>query len=241
MVGNVNGRHTYRKSPAERVREHREDPGRVTSGYDIDDLQLRYLSATKRGLWTEGTRYARGGLVGWFDFTEQRRNELNETRSPVLPRQSRGSSYHCADLIVGSMPDAIQFSTIPNDECRLPGWRDLFTGGRWTSMSPDRFPSSNWDDYTNSYYLQPDYASSTTDDRDPTDVHDSQAGLGDYTDPDPCSSQDISDCHCCLCPACGSVATRHRVSKTPDYACGNPSCSTTGFESPDVRPARRGD
>jgi len=240
MVGNVHGSHSYHKSPGERIEEHREDPDRVTSGFTEDELMMKYLSATKRGLWTQGTRYARGGLVGWFDFTEQEHNEMNETRSPVLPRQSSGSQYHSLDLIIGEMPDAIQFSTIPNDECRLRDWRDLFTGGRWTDLSPDRFTESNWGEIANKYTVQPDFLESSA--PDSIDAGDGQTGLDEFTgELSPCGYSDVRQCSCCRCIHCGAASIRARQSKEPTYSCNNPSCDGAAFDSPDIRPGRRSD
>jgi len=215
MVGNVHGRHTYSKSAAERVREHREDPDRNTDGFfDEDDLQTRYLSPSKLGLWSPETYAQRSALVGWFDFSQQQYNELNETRSALLPRPSSRRVYHCMD------------------------W---FTVGRWTSLSPDRFIRSNWEDLDNSYLIQPDFAASQQ--QDSVESGDGQAELGDYSNVAPCGYDGVRECDCCVCPSCGSVAIRERKNRirAEKYACGNPACEGEAFRSPDVRPARRSD
>jgi len=235
MVGNVHGSHSYAKSAAERVREHGEDPDRVTSGYSEDDLMMKYLSPVKGGLWTRRNRYARGGLVGWFDFTEQRWNELTETRSPVLPRQSSGSQYHSMDLIVGDLT-GYQSTPLNCAGDPLPSWRELFAGGRWTDLDADRLPRSNWNEYSNSYYLQPDFAASTA--PESVDAPDGQAGIDDFDcDASPCAYGEVRHCACCWCPE-GHKSVRARKDKEPTYVCNAPNCSWSG-ESPDVFPARR--
>jgi len=210
MVGNVHGSHTYAKSAAERVREHREDPNRNTSGFfSEDELRFKYLSSVKLGLWSPETYAQRGALVGWFDFSQQKRNEMNETRAPLLPRPSSRRVYHCMD------------------------W---FTVDGWTELTPDRFVRSNWDEYSNSYYIQPDYLESSA--PESVDAPDGQSGLDDFDcDASPCGYEEVRQCVCCLCPE-GHKSVRARKDKDPTYVCNAPNCSWSG-ESPSVFPARR--
>jgi hypothetical protein len=241
MVRAPRGNYKRRTTAAEIAEEHREDPNRNTYGdYSEDDLLMKYLSPIKRGLWSPKTRHMAGALVGWFDFSQQRRNELNETRSPLLPRQSSGRVYHCMDLIVG---DLTGYQSTPLD-CAgdpLPSWRELFTGWAWTDLDANRFPRSNWEDINNSYYLQPAFADSTA--PESVDAPNGQAALGDYSDVDPCDYSDVRECSCCVCPECGSVAIRERKDRirAEKYACGNPACDSGPFPDPDVFPTRRED
>jgi len=239
MVRAPRGNYKRRTTAAEIAKEHRENPDRITSGYSEDDLQLKYLSKIKRGLWTRGTRYARGGLVGWFDFSQQRRNEMNETRSPLLPRQSSRRVYHCMDLIVG---DLTGYQSTPLD-CAgdpLPGWRELFHSRGWTDLSPDRFTESNWGEIANKYTVQPDFLESSA--PDSIDAGDGQTGLDEFTgELSPCGYSDVRQCSCCRCIHCGAASIRARQSKEPTYSCNNPSCDGAAFDSPDIRPGRRSD
>lgn len=225
------------------MQDHRSDPDRNTGEFREDELRPKNLSPTKIGVWSPGTRYQAGALMGWFDLGEQIWNELNETRSAALPRQSRNRVYHLPVPEFDGVPAGIQCHPgLPANYSHASRWKDFFRGYAFTSLDPaGRFPASNWEELESAYTVQPDYITADADELDPSDVHDRQAGLGSYTDPEPCGHDDVSSCHCCLCPNCGSVATRYRVTKTPDFACGNPSCDTVGFEEPDVRPARRGE
>lgn len=76
---------------------------------------------------------------------------------------------------------------------------------------------------------------------DSVDKPESQAGLDEFSGPvDPCPPDEIRSCDCCRCIHCGSKATRARVTKSPTFACGNPSCDGDAFEEPVVKPGRRG-
>lgn len=240
MVGIDTG-HRRSTTPAAIVESHRENSRRNTAGeWSDDELDGRALSSTKLGLWTPRTRYKLPGLVGWFDMGEMV-NELTTTRSAALPRSRATDVYHqCEELIVGDLPRRIQtYPSLP-DGARLPTWRDYFRGGRWTGLSfADRLPASNWEDYNNTYYSQPDFAEARAEERDPESVAESQSGLDAFAGDVSACVDGVRSCSCCECPA-GHKGIRHRSSKSPAYKCNSPNCDWEG-EEPVVHPARRDD
>jgi len=225
-----------RVSTSELIERHSDDP-RYRTDVSPDsiaaDLKLRQTGVLSYGIFAPSDAYRFGGCVGRVSFRDP--DLIDFSRARVF-RQSSGSVYHVPDLIVGSMPDRIQHSTIPGDECSLPSWRDYFRGGGWTDLDADRFPESNWEDYTNSYYLQPDFAASTA--PESIESADGQAGLDEFTGGvEPCGYGEVRHCVCCRCPE-GHKSVRARKDKDPTYVCNAPNCSWSG-ESPSVFPARR--
>lgn len=232
-----------RTTPEAIMQDHRSDPDRNTGEFREDELRPKSLSPTKIGLWSPRTRYKRGGLVGWFDLTEQLWNELNDTRSAALPRQSRNRVYHRPYPEFDGAPVGMQCHPGLPDYYRSRRWTDYFRGYVWTDRSPDRFPRSNWGNLDSTYTVQPDFVEAEADEWDPSNVHERQAGLDDYGDVSACCYAEVRQCDCCRCPECDSVAIRARKTRVAAerYACGNPSCDAEPFEAPTVKPTRRGD
>jgi len=225
-----------RVSTSELIERHSEDQ-RYRTDVSPDsiaaDLKLRQTGPLKYGIFAPSDAYRFGGCVGRVSFRDPDLIDFSVTR---VSRQSSGSEYHVWDLLVAELPDAIQHTTIRGDECSLPGWRDLFDGGGWTDLDADRFPESNWNEYSNSYYIQPDFAASTA--PESVDAPDGQSGLDDFDcDASPCGYGDVRGCSCCRCPE-GHKSIRARQNKEPTYCCNSPNCDWSG-DSPAVFPARR--
>lgn len=203
-------------------------PGDVTiGGIEFDRPELpRGLTGLPDRVVREANRpfcaVPGGGFLDWRGHSDR------------WVRRPRGGTYHSLspfdDVIAARVIEDFNvcrrssgasvstFESMPGPRDRSYGWRvdcrieDAVTGEFLESQTPDS-----------------------------VDKPDSQAGLDEFAGPvDPCPPDEIRSCDCCRCIHCDSKATRARVTKSPTFACGNPSCDGDPFERPVVKPGRRG-
>lgn len=185
------------------------------------DLNPRHIEESNRG----HVALPGGGFFAWASF--QGRDASHQ------PPRVSGGVYTPSLSPFDDHPDACTVSS-DFDLGRTPG-----TVGVLVDMPDPRDRDYGWwvkraiEDSMTEEFLESSAPESIESD-------DGQAGLNDFNGKvEPCPPEDIRSCDCCRCIHCGSIATRARVTKTPMYACGNPSCNGEPFDEPDVFPGRR--
>jgi len=162
-------RHTRRITPQKLIKEHRNDRRYRTETVNDDDLELQSYGSNRYAMLMcpvprRDRRFA--GAVGWLEINSYLRSMFTVKAAQCTHQYDY---YHEQDeSFISPLEDVIDYFDIASH------WRTLTldpNDSMWY-LSRDRPPESS------AYYTRPDWpATADIETRDPTDVHDDQAGF----------------------------------------------------------------